>query len=55
MWLYSLAIKHSRDIEENPGPKPNSCECLSTLSLELKQHLCTQLYQIVSSSCLHLY
>ena len=29
MWLYSLAIKCSGDIEENPGPKPNSCEYLS--------------------------
>ena len=29
MWLCSLAIKCSGDIEENPGPKPNSCEYLS--------------------------
>ena len=29
VWFYSLAIKRSGDIEENPGPKPNSCECLS--------------------------
>ena len=29
MWLYSLAIKCSGDIEGNPGPKPNSCEYLS--------------------------
>ena len=29
MWFYSLAIKCSGDIEENPGPKPNSCEYLS--------------------------
>ena len=29
MWLYSLVIKRSGDFEENPGPKPNSCECLS--------------------------
>ena len=29
MWLCSLAIKRSGDIEENPGPKPNSCDCLS--------------------------
>ena len=29
MWLYSLAIKSSGDIEENPGPNPNSCEYLS--------------------------
>ena len=29
MWLHSLAIKWSDNIEENPGPKPNSCECLS--------------------------
>ena len=29
MWLYSLAIKCSDDIEEYPGPEPNSCEYLS--------------------------
>ena len=29
MWHYSLAIKCSSDIEENPGPKPSSCEYLS--------------------------
>ena len=29
MWLYSLVIKLSGDIEENPGPKANSCDCLS--------------------------
>ena len=29
IWLYSLAIKCSGDIEENPGPKPNSCKYLS--------------------------
>ena len=54
MWFYSLAIKCSGDIEENPGPKPNSC-LFVYLSLEPKQHLRTQLYQIDSSSCLHLY
>ena len=27
--FYSLAIKRSGDIEENPGPKANSCDCLS--------------------------
>ena len=35
MWLYSLAIKCSGDIEENPGPKPNSCEYLSSLHTTL--------------------
>ena len=29
MWLYSLPIKRTGDIEENSGPKPNSCDCLS--------------------------
>ena len=29
VWLYSLAIKLSGDTEKNPGPKPNSCDCLS--------------------------
>ena len=29
VWLYSLAIKLSGDIEENPGSKPNSCDRLS--------------------------
>ena len=28
-WLCSLAVKLSGDIEENPGPKTNSCDCLS--------------------------
>ena len=28
MWLYSLSIKCSGDIEENPGLKPNYCEYL---------------------------
>ena len=29
MWLYSVAIKRSGDIEENPGQSPNSCGCFS--------------------------
>ena len=29
MWLYSLDIKCSGDMEENPSPKPNSSDCLS--------------------------
>ena len=29
MWRYSLAIKRSENIKENPGPKLNSGECLS--------------------------
>ena len=29
VWLYSLAIKLTGDIEENPGPKANSCDYLS--------------------------
>ena len=29
VWLYSLTIKRSGDIEKNPGPKPNSCDCWS--------------------------
>ena len=29
VWLYSLAIKLGGDIEENPGPKVNSCDYLS--------------------------
>ena len=29
VWLCSLAIKLSSSIEENPCPKPNSCDCLS--------------------------
>ena len=28
VWLYSLAIKRSGDIKENPGPKPNCCDWL---------------------------
>ena len=29
VWLYSLAIKLSGNIEEKPGPKANSCDFLS--------------------------
>ena len=29
VWLYSLTIKRSGNIKENPSPKPNSCDCLS--------------------------
>ena len=29
VWLYSIAIKRSGDIEEDPGPKVNSCDSLS--------------------------
>ena len=29
VWLYFLAIKGSGNKEENPGPKLNSCDCLS--------------------------
>ena len=35
MWLYSIAIKRSGDIEENPGSKPNSCDSLSICHLNL--------------------
>ena len=28
VWLYSLAIKLSGDIEDNPCPKATSCDCL---------------------------
>ena len=34
--LYSLAIKLSGDIEENPSPKPNSCDCLSISHWNIK-------------------
>ena len=37
MWLYTLVIKRSGDIEENPGPKPNSCECLSIFHWNLNK------------------
>ena len=30
VWLYSLAFKHSGDVEDSLGPKVNSCDCLST-------------------------
>ena len=35
MWFYSLAIRRSRDIEENPGRTPNSSECLSICNWNL--------------------
>ena len=41
VWLYSLAIKLSGDIEENPGPKANSCGCL---------YIC---HQNLNSICVH--
>ena len=44
MWLYSLAIKHSGDIEENPGSKPNSCKCL-----------CRDAHNFIKSSLLRAY
>ena len=41
MRLYSLAIKCSGDIEENPGPKPSSCEDLSICHWNLNNILHT--------------
>ena len=38
VWLYSLAIKLSGDIEENPGPKANSCDCLSIFHRNLSNN-----------------
>ena len=47
VWLSSLAIKRSGDIEENPGWKPNSCEFLSICHWNLTAFLHTTL-----SNCL---
>ena len=52
VWHYSLAIKLRGDIEENPGPKANSCDCLSICHWNLNS-IWTQINKIVSSSCLH--
>ena len=41
VWFYSLAIKLSGDIEENPGPKTNSCDCLSICHWNLNS-ICAQ-------------
>ena len=45
VWLYSLI---------ECSPKANPCDCLSIFHWNFKQHLCTQLHKIASSSCLHL-
>ena len=49
VWLYSLAIKCSGDIEESPGPKPNSCECLSICHWSISAH------NFIKLSLLHAY
>ena len=36
VWLYSLATRRRGDIEENPCPKPNSCDYLSVCYWNLK-------------------
>ena len=41
VWLYSLAIKLNGDIEENPGPTANSCDCLSICHWNLNR-LCAR-------------
>ena len=30
IWLYSILVKLSGDVEENPGPKPKPCQSFST-------------------------
>ena len=52
VWLYSLAIKRSADIEENPGPKPNSCDCLSICYWNLNS---ISAYNLIKLSHLHAY
>ena len=47
VWLYSLAIKLSGDIEENPGPKANSCDCLSICHWNLNS-ICAHNFIILS-------
>ena len=29
IWLFSILVKLSGDVEENPGPRPQSCQSLS--------------------------
>ena len=52
VWLYSLAIKLSGDIEENPGPKANSCDCLSNCHWNLNS-ICA--HNFIKLSLLHAY
>ena len=52
LWLYSLAIKRSGDIEENPGPKLNSCEYLSILHWNLNS---ISAHNFIKLSLLHAY
>ena len=49
MWLYSLAINCSGDIDENPGPKPNSCEYLSICHWNLNTTLSNCLFFVLIS------
>ena len=53
VWLYSLAIKLSDDIEENPGPKANSCDCLSICHWNLNS-ICARNFIKLSLLCAYI-
>ena len=53
VWLYLIRSKRSGHIEQNLGPKPNSCQSFFYLSLESQQLFGTQLHQIIPIKSLH--
>ena len=53
MWLYSLAIKLSGDIKENPGPKANSCDCLAICHWNLNS-ICAHNFIKLSLLCAYI-
>ena len=53
VWIYSLAIKLSRDIEENPSPKANSCDYLSIFHWNLNS-ICAHSLIELSLLCAYL-
>ena len=51
--LYFLAIKLSGAIEENPGPKANSCDCLSICHWNLNR-ICAHTFIKLSFLCAYI-
>ena len=53
LWLYFLAIKLSGGIEENPGPKANSCYCLPVCHWNLNR-ICAHTFIKLSFLCAYI-
>ena len=53
VWLYYLAIKLRGDIKENPGPKANSCDCLSICHWNLSS-ICAHNFIKLSLLCAYI-